>query len=315
MAQNVTIAGNQYPSVPSILIPKTGGGGNATFTDTSPTTASASDVAQGKIFFDSTGTQQTGTASGGSAVIQSLSVTQNGTYTAPTGVDGYSPVTVNVSGGGGGGNEDAIIDRTLSGAYYNSTVGSIGTYAFAYCQFISVNFPNVSTIGSSAFLNCSSLQTVSFPSATVISISAFLSNNKITAFDFPMLTQCGNYAFAQCSVLNSVSLPLLSSIGNNAFRSCKALKSVSLPALNSMGSSCFLQCSALESVYLFNSVVASGATAMFNSTPMVASTYIGHFGSIYVRSSLLSAWKSKAGWSVYSARMVGLTDAQIEALG
>lgn len=65
MAQNVTIAGNQYPSVPSILIPKTGGGGNATFTDTSPTTASASDVAQGKIFFDSTGTQQTGTASGG----------------------------------------------------------------------------------------------------------------------------------------------------------------------------------------------------------------------------------------------------------
>lgn len=65
MAQNVTIAGNQYPSVPSILIPKTGGGGNATFTDTSPTTASASDVAQGKIFFDSTGSQQTGTASGG----------------------------------------------------------------------------------------------------------------------------------------------------------------------------------------------------------------------------------------------------------
>lgn len=100
MAQNVTIAGNQYPSVPSILIPKTGGGGNATFTDTSPTTASAPDVAQGKIFFDSTGTQQTGTASGGSAVIQSLSVTQNGTYTAPVGVDGYSPVTVSVSGGG-----------------------------------------------------------------------------------------------------------------------------------------------------------------------------------------------------------------------
>lgn len=65
MAQNITIAGNQYPSVPSILIPKTGGGGNATFTDTSPTTASASDVAQGKIFFDSTGSQQTGTATGG----------------------------------------------------------------------------------------------------------------------------------------------------------------------------------------------------------------------------------------------------------
>ena len=40
--------------------------------------------------------------SGGSAVIEPLSVTANGTYTAPTGVDGYSPVSVNVSGGGGG---------------------------------------------------------------------------------------------------------------------------------------------------------------------------------------------------------------------
>ena len=36
---------------------------------------------------------------GGSANIEALTVTQNGTYTASGGVDGYSPVTVNVSGG------------------------------------------------------------------------------------------------------------------------------------------------------------------------------------------------------------------------
>ena len=35
---------------------------------------------------------------GSSAVVQPLSVTQNGTYNPPSGVDGYSPVTVNVSG-------------------------------------------------------------------------------------------------------------------------------------------------------------------------------------------------------------------------
>ena len=34
--------------------------------------------------------------SGGSGVIQSLSVTQNGPYNAPTGVDGFNPVIVNV---------------------------------------------------------------------------------------------------------------------------------------------------------------------------------------------------------------------------
>lgn len=33
---------------------------------------------------------------GGAPVIEALSVTENGTYTAPAGVDGYSPVTVNV---------------------------------------------------------------------------------------------------------------------------------------------------------------------------------------------------------------------------
>ena len=33
---------------------------------------------------------------GGEPLIEPLSVTSNGTYTAPSGVDGYSPVTVNV---------------------------------------------------------------------------------------------------------------------------------------------------------------------------------------------------------------------------
>ena len=37
---------------------------------------------------------------GGEAVIRSLDVTENGTYSAPSGVDGYNPVNVNVSGGG-----------------------------------------------------------------------------------------------------------------------------------------------------------------------------------------------------------------------
>ena len=36
---------------------------------------------------------------GGTPVINSLSVTENGTYTAPTGVNGYSPITVNVPQG------------------------------------------------------------------------------------------------------------------------------------------------------------------------------------------------------------------------
>ena len=89
--------------------------------DISDTTAVASDVAQGKYFYTFAGVKTAGTATGGGGsggnvwqdengyvhlddegtaaiTVEPLSVTQNGTYTAPTG-KAYSPVTVNVSGG------------------------------------------------------------------------------------------------------------------------------------------------------------------------------------------------------------------------
>lgn len=43
------------------------------------------------------------------AVVQPLEVTENGTYTAPDGVDGYSPVTVNVAASGGVSAANAVI--------------------------------------------------------------------------------------------------------------------------------------------------------------------------------------------------------------
>ena len=64
MAQNITWLGNSYSNVPYTELPKTGGG-TARFTDVTPTTATDSDVAQGKIYFKSDGSQSTGTASGG----------------------------------------------------------------------------------------------------------------------------------------------------------------------------------------------------------------------------------------------------------
>lgn len=62
MAQNVTLLGADYPDVPSVILPKTGGG-NAEFTDTSisDNAASASDIALGKKAYVN-GNLVTGTA-------------------------------------------------------------------------------------------------------------------------------------------------------------------------------------------------------------------------------------------------------------
>lgn len=64
MSQNITIWGASYSAVPSVKLPKTGGG-TATFTDVTDTTAAASDVATGKYFYTSAGVKTAGTNSGG----------------------------------------------------------------------------------------------------------------------------------------------------------------------------------------------------------------------------------------------------------
>lgn len=86
MAQNITLMGASYSAVPTVLLPKTGGG-TARFDDASVVTATASDVAQGKIFLASDGTISTGTASGGGTsknaqVVQSTTRTNSSTMTA-----------------------------------------------------------------------------------------------------------------------------------------------------------------------------------------------------------------------------------------
>lgn len=59
MAQNISLWGANYSAVPSVNLPKTGGG-TASFTDVTDTTAAAADVATGKYFYTSAGTKTSG---------------------------------------------------------------------------------------------------------------------------------------------------------------------------------------------------------------------------------------------------------------
>lgn len=64
MAQNITLMGASYTAVPAVTLPKTGGG-TASFTDVTDTTAAAADVASGKYFYTAAGVRTQGTGSGG----------------------------------------------------------------------------------------------------------------------------------------------------------------------------------------------------------------------------------------------------------
>ena len=52
---NIRINGVTYSDVPSVSIPNSSGGENATFFDCTTATATASDIASGKVAFNSNG--------------------------------------------------------------------------------------------------------------------------------------------------------------------------------------------------------------------------------------------------------------------
>lgn len=80
MAQNITLWGASYSAVPSVTLPKTGGG-TASFTDVTDTTAAASDVATGKYFYTAAGVRTQGTNSGGGGDSKNAQVVQGTTRT------------------------------------------------------------------------------------------------------------------------------------------------------------------------------------------------------------------------------------------
>lgn len=80
MAQNITLMGASYIAVPAVTLPKTGGG-TASFTDVTDTTAAAADVASGKYFYTAAGVRTQGTNSGGGGESKNVQVVQGTTRT------------------------------------------------------------------------------------------------------------------------------------------------------------------------------------------------------------------------------------------
>jgi len=111
MAQNITLLGASYTDVPAVELPKTGGG-TASFTDVTPTTAVATDVLQGKYFFTASGVLTLGTATGGGSVTQDQ--------------DGFIVLPSDGGGGGGGSNWELLASQEFTVSTTSSTETTVG---------------------------------------------------------------------------------------------------------------------------------------------------------------------------------------------
>jgi hypothetical protein len=119
-----------------------------------------------------------------------------------------------------------LVERTLSGEYTNDRVESIAKYSFDGCALTTANFPEVTSIGTYAFRNHSTL----------------------THINFPKVTSIESYAFNNCNVLETANIPNVEHIGRSAFAACLKLETLRLLAVTSIGSSAFATCSALTRV-------------------------------------------------------------------
>lgn len=295
-----------------------------------------------------------------------ISITENGEQN----VAGYGIADVNVSA------DDTVVNsiltRTISGTYSNSTITTIGSYAFAQCRSLaSIDIPVTQYIEGYAFQSCNSLTHVYAPqvynlgdyafascyylSSVVLNFShgintinegTFSNCYSLLSYTDLYTTQVYNKAFYCCIKLSKVCMPLLIGISTGAFMGCSSLESFNVLygpkyigsgafsecyklstvffAFSSQGftsgslmSSAFWRCYNLLSVYLYGSHICSLANVnVFSSTPIsnYTTSTQGTYGSIFVPASLYASYITAANWSVYSSRIVSLTDAQMESV-
>ena len=159
-----------------------------------------------------------------------------------------------------------------------NSVTSIGYSAFKNCTSLtSVTIGNsVTSIGNEAFYGCTSLTSVTVPdSVTSIGDYAFCNCTSLTSVTIPdSVTSIGDYAFCNCTSLTSVTIPdSVTSIGYSAFRGCTSLTSVTIPdSVTSIGDAAFSDCTSLTSLTISDSVTSIGKYAFSGCTSLTSIT-------------------------------------------
>ena len=154
--------------------------------------------------------------------------------------------------------DDGVL--TISGEgrmsdYYVGRRNNGGPWRFEYIKRVIID-DGVTTIGWSAFSDCSSLTSVTIPnSVTIIGGSAFSGCSSLTSVTIPnSVTTIENYTFSGCSSLTSVTIPnSVTTIGNEAFYNCSSLTSVTIPnSVTTIGRDAFDNTNMTKIIWLTN---------------------------------------------------------------
>lgn len=218
------------------------------------------------------------TAEGGAVaepIIQPLEITNNGTYTAPEGVDGYSPISVNVPIPNGyikpSGTKEITENGTHDAKAYesvsvnvpipegyiqpNGTLDVTENGTFDVTDKASVNV-NVESSGggddgtlAGAIVDRTVTEFINYK-ATSIGEYALRVCTKLTKVDAPNATRIGQYAFAGCSLLASVNFPKVESVGQYAFNQCNDLRSAVFPSVTTVSTNAFRDTQYIETLDL-----------------------------------------------------------------
>ena len=175
----------------------------------------------------------------------------------------------------------------MTSANIGDCVTSIGQSAFTNCTSLtSVTIPNsVTSIGSTAFTWCTSLSSIDIPnSVTSVGESAFAYCGSLTSIDIPSgVTYISYKTFQNCTSLTSVTIPNgVTGIGGSAFNQCRSLTSITIPnSVTTIGSSAFEYCSGVTSIDIpsgvtsINNGVFQNCTSLTSVTIPDSVTYIG----------------------------------------
>lgn len=288
-----------------------------------------------KLTLDEMPTEIAGIETGGGSapanpIIESLSVTENGTYTAPNGVDGYSPIEVNVPIPEGYIKPSGSIQITTNGTYdvtekssavvsipekeivlQNKDITSNGTYT-ADSGYDGLGQVTVNVAGGT---NTESEELASFLDNTMTVLDNSLvttlrtrvcqAATKLVTVNLPNVTSLGAYAFYQCSNLETVTLPKLTSISTQTWYMCQKLEYVDCGQLGNITAQTFASSTALKTLILRK----TNSICTLSNANAVSGSGIGKgTGYVYVPSALLETYKTATNWSAFANQFRAIED-------